>query len=692
MARQRSTGAAAPTQTEGRMRAVIENVEPAVDGGRYAAKRVAGDRIEVEADCFADGHDVVACVVRWWREGDRAVNEVPMTDLGNDRWRASFTVAEIGRYRYTIVAWVDHFLSWRHDFARRVDPDDIRVAALVGAELIQAASARARGEDRQRLKVWAVQLRKQQAGDPEALREIAMDEELADIAKRYPDRGFATVGPAEFPLVVDRPRAGHSSWYEFFPRSCGADAKTHGTFADALARLEYVAQMGFDVVYLPPIHPIGRERRKGRNNTLAAAADDVGSPWAIGSDEGGHKAVHPDLGTLEDFRTFVARAKELGLEVALDVAYQCAPDHPYVEAHPEWFRQRPDGTVQYAENPPKKYQDIYPFNFESEAWQALWNELASVFTFWIEQGVRIFRVDNPHTKPFPFWEWAIGEIKRAHPDVIFLSEAFTRPKVMHRLAKLGFTQSYTYFTWRNTKQELTEYFTELTQGPGREYFRPNCWPNTPDILPEVLQYGSRPAFMGRVVLAATLASNYGIYGPAYELLEHVPREPGAEEYLNSEKYEIKQWDVGSPESLAGFIARVNAARRENSALQSDRGLVFLPTDNPELIAYAKVDRGAAASTATATEPGAGAAPANAVIVVVNLDVHHVQSGWVTLDLAVLGLDARQPFQVHDRLSGERYLWSGPRNYVELDPTRSPAHIFQIRGAVHSERDFDNQSA
>jgi starch synthase (maltosyl-transferring) len=675
MAKARSTRAAASTPPEGRARAVIEGVTPAVDGGRFAVKRVAGESVDVEADCFADGHDVVACALRWWREGEATANEVPMSALGNDRWRASFVVDEIGRYRYTIVAWVDHFLSWRHDFARRVDPEDMRVAALVGADLVQAASMRARGEDRQRLKAWSALLRKPAA--PDALRAGAMDEALAEVAMRYPDRTFATVGPAEFPLEVDRARAAHSSWYEFFPRSAGPDAQTHGTFADAMVRLEYVAQMGFDVVYLPPIHPIGRVRRKGRNNTLVASPDDVGSPWAIGSTEGGHKAVHPSLGTLDDFRRFVARADELGLEVALDVAYQCAPDHPYVEEHPEWFRKRPDGTVQYAENPPKKYQDIYPFNFESEEWQALWRELASVFTFWIEQGVRIFRVDNPHTKPFPFWEWAIGEIKRAHPEVIFLSEAFTRPKVMHRLAKIGFTQSYTYFTWRNTKQELTEYFTELTQGPGREYFRPNCWPNTPDILPEVLQYGSRPAFIGRVVLAATLASNYGIYGPAFELLEHAPREPGAEEYLNSEKYEIKQWDLGRPDSLAGFISRVNAARRENPALQSDRGLVFIPTDNPELIAFAKVAPG--------DEP-------NAVIVVVSLDVHYVQSGWLTLDLAALGLDEKQPFQVHDRLTGARYLWNGARNYVELDPARLPAHIFRVRGAVHSELDFDNQSA
>jgi starch synthase (maltosyl-transferring) len=672
MARARSS-ASAP---DGRSRAVIEHVTPAVDGGRFAVKRVAGDRVDVEADCFADGHDVVACVLRWWREGERAFEEVPMTALGNDRWRASFKVEEIGRYRYTVAAWVDHFLSWRHDFARRVDPEDIRVAALVGAELVQGAAARARGEDRQRLKSWAAQLAK--PAEAAALRALALDEALGALAARHPDRTFATLGPAEFPLVVDPPLAAHSSWYEFFPRSCGADAATHGTFADAMARLEYAARLGFDVVYLPPIHPIGRERRKGRNNTLAAGAGDVGSPWAIGAAEGGHKAVHPALGTPADFRRFVERARALGLEVALDVAFQCAPDHPYVAEHPEWFRRRPDGSVQYAENPPKKYQDIYPFNFESEAWQALWQELASVFTYWIGQGVRIFRVDNPHTKPFPFWEWAIGEIKREHPDVILLSEAFTRPKVMHRLAKLGFSQSYTYFTWRNTKQELTEYFTELTQGPGRDYFRPNCWPNTPDILPEVLQYGDRPAFIGRLVLAATLASNYGIYGPAYELLEHVPREPGAEEYLNSEKYELKQWDVDRPDSLAGFIARVNAARRENRALQRDRGLVFLQTDNPELIAYAKV-------ADDEQEP-------NVVMVVVNLDLHYVQSGWVTLDLKALGLDEQRPFQVQDLLTGARYLWSGARNYVELDPAKVPAHIFRVRREVHDERGFDPQSA
>ncbi|MGH8801511.1 MAG: alpha-1,4-glucan--maltose-1-phosphate maltosyltransferase, partial [Casimicrobiaceae bacterium] len=393
---------------------------------------------------------------------------------------------------------------------------------------------------------------------------------------------------------------------------------------------------------------------------------------AIGAAEGGHKAIHPQLGTLDDFRSLRNRAQALGLEIALDIAFQCAPDHPYVAAHPEWFRHRPDGSVQYAENPPKKYQDIYPFNFESEQWGSLWDELYDVLTYWIGEGVRIFRVDNPHTKPFPFWEWAIERVKRGHPEVIFLAEAFTRPKIMHRLAKLGFTQSYTYFTWRSTRQELTDYFTELTSEPGRDYFRANCWPNTPDILPENLQVGGRPAFMARLVLAATLCANYGIYGPAFEHLDLTPREPGAEEYLNSEKYELRQWDPDRADSLAPFIARVNAARRDNCALQRDGGLAFVPTDNDMLIAYLRFD----------------AEQTNALLVVVNLDPHHTQSGWVVLDLARLAIDPGQAFQVHDLLTDARFLWSGARNFVLLDPQRVPAHVISVRRSVRSERDFD----
>ncbi|MFO1361982.1 MAG: alpha-1,4-glucan--maltose-1-phosphate maltosyltransferase [Burkholderiales bacterium] len=655
---------------DGRVRAVVENVSPAVDGGRFAAKRIAGDRVEVEADCFADGHDVLAARLLWRAESERAWREAPMAPVGNDRWRGSFVAGPPGRYRYTVTAWVDGFLSWRHDFARREDPEDIRVAALAGAGLLVAAAARADGADRALLEAAAARLRR--GGDAQTLRQAGLDEALAAVAARHPDRRFAFTCPVEFPLEVDRERARFSTWYELFPRSTAPEAGRHGTFRDCEARLPYVAAMGFDVLYLPPIHPIGRASRKGPNNTLVATAADVGSPWAIGAAEGGHKAVHRELGTLEDFRRLLAAARAHGMEVALDVAFQCAPDHPYVGAHPEWFERRPDGSVQYAENPPKKYQDIYPFDFESDDWRGLWAELASVFGFWIDEGVRIFRVDNPHTKAFPFWEWAIAALKRAHPDLIFLAEAFTRPKVMQRLAKLGYTQSYTYFAWRNTRHELTEYFTELAHGPGREYFRPNVWPNTPDILTEYLQFGGRPAFIARLVLAATLAASYGIYGPAFELCEREAREPGSEEYRDSEKYQLRSWDLDRPDSLAALIARVNRARRENPALQRDGSLAFYPVDNESIICYGK------------TTPDGD----NAIVTVVNLDPYHVQSGWVELDTAALGIDAHSPYQMHELLTGARYLWSGPRNFVRLDPQRSPAHVFRLRRRVRSERDFD----
>ena len=655
---------------EGRTRVIIEAIAPQVDHGRFAVKRIVGDRMEVEADCFADGHDTLACVLRTRREDARAWQETPMSPLGNDRWRGAFVVEQIGRYRYTVAAWVDAFLSWRHDFERRVDAEDLRVAAQVGAGIIAAAAARARGTDRRPLADWARRLAA--ADDVDAIRGAGLDATLALVVQRYPDRRFETTYPVEFPVDVDRARAGFSAWYEMFPRSTAAIKGVHGTFHDCEARLPYVAEMGFDVLYLPPIHPIGRVRRKGRNNAIEAREGDVGSPWGIGAAEGGHKALHPDLGNLDDFRRLRERAAALNLELALDIAFQCAPDHPYVDAHPEWFRHRPDGSVQHAENPPKKYQDIYPFDFESDAWPALWEELASVLDFWIGEGVRIFRVDNPHTKPFAFWEWAIAAVKRRYPETIFLSEAFTRPKVMHRLAKLGFTQSYTYFTWRNTRHELTEYFTELAHGPGREYFRPNCWPNTPDILAESLQVGGRPGFIARLILAATLAANYGIYGPAFELLEHVPRDPGTEEYLDSEKYQLRHWDIGRADSLAPLIARVNGARRDNPALQRDGGLAFFGCDNDELIGYARFD----------------GERTNLVLVIVNLDPNHAQSGWTALDLAALRLPADEPFQVHDLLTDARYIWHGARNFVMLDPARVPAHVFRVRRRVHTERDFD----
>ncbi len=652
------------TQNDGRVRAVIDAVRPAVDGGRFAVKRTVGEALEVEAHCFADGHDVLRAVLAWRAEDAKDWQEIEMQPLGNDVWRAAFTPERIGRYRYTVAAWVDRFATWRHDFARRDDPADRAVAVLAGAELAAQAAALATGADAKALADWAKRLRK----SPEA----ALDEEMAAIAARHPDRSLEARWPLEMPLTVERERARYSTWYELFPRSAAAEPGRHGTFKDVEQRLPYVAELGFDVLYLPPIHPVGRERRKGKNNAVSAAPDDVGSPWAIGAKEGGHKAIHPELGTQEDFRRLVKAAAKHGIEIALDIASQWAPDPPYVKQHPDWFRKRADGTIQYAENPPKKYQDIYPFDFECEDWQALWAELKSVFDHWIGEGVKIFRVDNPHTKSFAFWEWAIAEVQRAHPDVIFLAEAFTRPKVMHRLAKLGYTQSYTYFTWRNAKQELTEYFTELSQGPGKEYFRPNVWPNTPDILTEALQVGGRAMFMQRLALAATLSANYGIYGPAYELMEHRPREPGSEEYLDSEKYQLRHWDLERADSLRAYIAAFNRIRRENPALQADASLRFLPTDNDQLIAFSKH-----------TPDGA-----NQIVCVVNLSPHHTHGGWVELDLAALGIESDRPYQMHDLLSGARYLWNGPRNFVQLDPQRSPAHVFRVRRRLHREQDFD----
>jgi len=655
---------------DGRRRAVIESVRPEVDCGRFAAKRVVGEWVVVEADIFTDGHDRLGAVVRHRPAGEAAWTETPMEPLVNDRWRGRFRVETIGRYEYTVAAWVDRFLSFRHDLSRREDPGDIAIALLVGAELAEHAAARARGDDAAELAAIGRRL----AGDEplECRLELALSERLLALMRQYPDRSLETHYDKVLPVVVDRERARFSAWYEFFPRSTAEGGERHGTFESARKRLPYIAGLGFDVVYLPPIHPIGRTKRKGANNSLEPGEDEPGSPWAIGAEEGGHKDVHPELGTLEEFRKLSVEARRLGLEIALDIAFQCSPDHPYLESHPQWFRRRPDGSIQHAENPPKKYEDIVPFDFETDDWQSLWRELESVLEFWIGQGVAIFRVDNPHTKPFAFWEWVIGQVKRRHPETIFLSEAFSRPRVMHRLAKLGFTQSYTYFTWRNTKHELTSYLTELTTHDSREYFRPNLWPNTPDILHEYLQHGGRPAFMCRLVLAATLAASYGIYGPAFELVENRAREPGSEEYLDSEKYQLRRWNLDAPHSLAGLIARVNRIRRENPALQSDWSLRFHSVDNEQLICYSK-----------STED-----LGNIVVVIVNLDPHHVQSGHVELPLDELGLDAAQPYQLHDLLSGARYLWHGPRNYVALDPHRSPAHVFRLRRRVATERDFD----
>jgi starch synthase (maltosyl-transferring) len=657
---------------EGRVRAVIDAIMPAVDGGRFPVKRIAGESVAVEAHCFTDGHDKLRVVLRWQAAGAVDTYEVEMKAQANDVWRAEFTPPRSGRYRYTVVAWVDHFESWRGELERRDDQADIRMALQVGCALIDDAAVRARGGDAATLIEWSAQLHAAGADagvDSSALKAMALDAARAAVVARYSDRSLAATMSLE--LIADRKRAGFGSWYEMFPRSAGEPGH-HGTFRDVETRLAYLAEMGFDVLYFPPIHPIGRINRKGPNNALAARPEDVGSPWAIGAAEGGHKDILPQLGTLGDFRRLLTKARELGIEIALDIAFQCAPDHPYVNTHPRWFKHRPDGSVQYAENPPKKYQDIYPFDFETEDWRALWDELKSIVDYWIAQGVKIFRVDNPHTKTFGFWEWLIDSIKRDQPDVIFLAEAFTRPKLMHRLAKLGFSQSYTYFTWRNSKQELTDYFTDLALGPGRQYYRPNVWPNTPDILHATLQSGLRPVFAARLVLAATLAANYGIYGPTYELLESAPREPGSEEYRDSEKYQLRHWSVEKSDSLWPLIARMNRIRRENFALQTDAGLHFCPIENDQMIAYVKIDLSSG----------------NVILTVVNLDPHRPHSGWVDLDVKDLNLDAEQPYQVHDLLSDQRYIWRGRHNYVMLDPERAPAHVFRLRRRVRSEQDFD----
>jgi starch synthase (maltosyl-transferring) len=642
-------------------RVVIENVRPSVDDGRFAIKRTVGERVTVTADVFADGHDVLAAAVLHRAEGSNTWDEVPMTPLGNDLWQAEFVVTALGRHEYTVEGWIDRFASWRLELSTKVGAaQDVSSELLEGAAIVSRAGARAAaGRDtalRGTLAAAAAALA--DTGRPAGERvAAALADALARAMDAVPDRSRATRYDRMLGVIVERERARFSAWYEMFPRSAGTDPARSATFEEAAARLPYVKAMGFDVLYLPPIHPIGRSFRKGRNNSLTAEAGDPGSPWAIGAEEGGHTAVEPGLGTIDDFDRFAEAARKQGLEVALDIAFQASPDHPWVREHPEWFSHRPDGTIKYAENPPKKYQDIYPLNFESDEWRALWLELKQVFEFWIAHGVTIFRVDNPHTKPLPFWAWALREIARVHPETIFLAEAFTRPKIMKHLAKVGFSQSYSYFTWRNTAPELTEYFTELTQTDVREYLRPNLFANTPDILHEYLQRGGRPAFVARLVLAATLGASYGIYS-GFELTENQPVRPGSEEYLDSEKYQIRIRDFVQPGNLSELIARVNAIRREHPALQRDWGLRFHPSDNPELLCYSKQSEDAR----------------DLVIVVVNLDPFHMQHGFVDLPFAAWSLAPDATLEVADMLSDERYFWRGPRNYVRLDPGVRVAHI------------------
>ncbi|MHB1988345.1 MAG: alpha-1,4-glucan--maltose-1-phosphate maltosyltransferase [Acidimicrobiales bacterium] len=641
---------------------VIEHPEPLVDGGRFPAKAIVGDPLEVSADIFTHGHDLVRGSARTRRVGARRWSEVPMHHDGNDRYSSIVVASAEGLFEIEIAACIDPLATWARDARRRIaagiaEPCENETAARLLREAADGLASRRMRSHASLLMSLAsragVEVTAQLLDELDSFREVLSQRPISSQeASTVRLRGLAS-----------RQKAVFSTWYELFPRSASPDQDRAGTLGDVVDRLDYVARLGFDVLYLPPIHPIGITARKGKGNDPIAGPDDVGSPWAIGSSMGGHTAIAPELGTLEDFDDLVGAAKEHDIEIALDLAFQCSPDHPWVKEHPDWFKHRTDGTIACAENPPKRYEDIYPIDFTTDDSGALWQALADVVRFWTARGVRIFRVDNPHTKPFAFWEWLIAGIKQETPDVLFLSEAFTRPKVMHRLAKLGFDQSYTYFTWRNHKAELEEYFVELVSPPGIFYLRPNIWPNTPDILPESLQHGGRPSFVSRLVLAAGLSASYGIYGPVFELGWDKPLTRGSEEYLHSEKYEVHHHDLDDPSTIAGLIALVNTARHLHPALQRNDGLHFHHVDNEQLICWSKRSVGG-----------------DAVIGVVNLDWRFAQSGFVELDAHAIGLETGQTFMVRDALSQERYSWVVGRNFVKLDPTAIPAHLLAVEAA------------
>lgn len=663
-------------------RVVIEGVTPQVDDGRYPAKRVQGDKVTVRAHVYADGHNALACVLlsrkkvstnQPTQNADTGENKwhqsaMQLKESGLDIWEGTFRVSELGLYEFTVHAWIDQFANWKRDTGKKQNANQsIEVEIEEGVQMIRAAAQAADQLSGQTLKRFADELRS--ASGDEAVT-IANNPQLESLMLKYADRGRIREYDRILPLMVEPVKALYGSWYELFPRSLGTDeTRKHGTFKNVISHLPYVHDMGFDVLYLPPIHPIGHAHRKGKNNTLKAEAGDVGSPWAIGAATGGHTAVHPDLGSMSDFDELVAKAREHDIEIALDIAFQCSPDHPYVKEHPEWFYHRPDGSIRYAENPPKKYEDIYPINFECDDWRNLWQELTNVVLFWVEHGVKIFRVDNPHTKPFEFWEFLISHVKSRHPDTVFLSEAFARPKIMYHLAKAGFSQSYSYFTWRNSKHEITNYFSEVYASPVVEYFRPNLFANTPDIFPEFLQFGGRSGYLIRLVLAATLGASYGIYGPVFELCS-TESIPGTEEYKDSEKYEIRKWDLEHPSSIKEFITRVNKIRRQNPALHQNRDFRFLRIDNDDMVAFAKTSSDGA----------------NTIVTVVNLNPNYSQGGNLFLSSKEFGTE--DTYQVHDLITGMRFLWSGESNFVKLDPNVSPAFVFRILKKVRTEQDFD----
>lgn len=655
-------------------RVLIEAVAPQVDCGRYPIKRVVGEKVVVYADIYKEGHDKLAAVVKYRRQGEAAWQTAPMAFWDNDRWRGEFSVTELGRWEYTVEGYAERYLSWVDEIGKKNLPGaDLTSELLEGVAILKVSAGLAAGEDQARMAgiIAAIEAALAAGQQADAIA-LGTGNAMQALMAAYPDRAEGSEYSPYLEITVTRPAARFAAWYEFFPRSQSAVPGQHGTLQDSIRLLPRIQALGFDVIYLPPIHPIGHAFRKGKNNSLTAEPDDVGSPWAIGNEHGGHTELEPKLGTWADWDDFVAACRQHEIEIALDYVMNCSPDHPYVTEHPDWFYHRPDGTIKYAENPPKKYQDVYPLNFGTEDREGLWREMLRIFLFWIDKGVTTFRVDNPHTKPVAFWEWVIGEVHRQHPGVVFLAEAFTKPKMMRLLAKAGFTQSYTYFTWRNTKPELTEYVTELTVGPMKEYYTGNFFANTPDILPTVLQIGGRPAFVMRAVLAATLSGVYGIYS-GFELCENEPV-PGKEEYLDSEKYELKQrdWDVQSPNNIAPIIARLNQIRRQRPALQGYNDVRFFPVDNPNIIGYYKM-----------TED-----KSDIVVCVVSLDPFHTQETLVHLPLAEFGLKADELYQAHDLLHDERYLWRGSTNYVKLEPGGKMAHVFKIRRWQHYEAGFD----
>lgn len=643
----------------GRKRVIITNVKPSVQGAQFPAKGVLNEDIIFSADIFIDGHDEVSASVFVKHKTERDWKELRMKHISNDRWEACLTPAILGFYEFKIEGWVDHFTTWKNGLVKKHGAgQDIRVELLIGAEILATTASIAHNRDKQLLEKWANNLKRSESADTAIA--LALDDEVAETVWRYRDDALVTKHAQIFEIEVERKKAGFSTWYELFPRSAALEPGKHGTFNDVKRLLPRVAKMGFDVLYFPPIHPIGEVNRKGKNNSLTAEAGDVGSPWAIGSRLGGHKDIHPELGSLEEFKSLVGEAKTLDIEIALDIAYQCAPDHPYVKEHPQWFKWRPDGTVQYAENPPKKYEDILPFNFETEDWQNLWLELKSVIDYWVEQGITVFRIDNPHTKAFQFWEWMIKEVRNKNPEIIFLAEAFTRPRIMERLGKAGFNQSYTYFTWRNTKQEIEEYVNELTQTELKYYFRPNFWPNTPDILPPELTFGGENAHIMKLILAATLSSNYGLYGPVYEFCINTPH-PRKEEYIDNEKYELKHWNWNEYTRIKEIITWVNKIRKANTALHTTNNIRFAETTSDQIICYTKSDP----------------ETKNSLIIAVNLDPYHTHGAHVKIPIEKLGIEFDQQYVVHDLLSGEKYKWQNEWNYVQLNPYAMPAHIFKI---------------